>query len=122
MATIDESSKISITVKSLWIIAVFLITTLIPIIISVDGLYAHADTVNLNSDKIKSIKMSFEQSQNAMRLDIIDDRIDREKYKPIDRQDQRKIDKLENQYNKLEARQLLLDAQQLKHEMDHVHK
>jgi len=91
-------------------IGAFLLVTVIPALLAVDGYYAHAADVEFNTAQLNMVKVSFEQSQNAMRLDIIDRELDN----PDDRRDNRKVEKLKQQYKRLDKRQEYLDGEQLK--------
>ena len=118
MSIIDENSKLSFSIMTYAKIGAFILITVVPSLFAIDGYYAHASDVEYNSDQIIIAKASFEQSQNEMRLDIIDSRIDRELDKTPEIRDNRKVEKLRKQYNRLEQRQQVLDAEQIKRDMD----
>ena len=90
----------------------FAISTLVPTVWAIDGYYAHSSELDTTVIRLAQVEMSFEMSQNDMRLDILEDRIDRETKKPAGTRDIRKVDKLQKQYDKLDARQIFLINEQ----------
>lgn len=74
----------------------------------IDGYFAHAEDVMEVNQAVTVAEWSFEQSQNLMRQDIIEDRMEREERSPApDRQRIRKwskqLDRLEDRQHKLKA-------------------
>ena len=75
-----------------------------------DNYFAHADDIVAVSQETKVTKWTFEQSQNDLRMDILEDRIWREKKQP--NPDQSQIERWERQIKKIEQRQQYLQRLQ----------
>ncbi len=76
----------------------------------IDGYFAHAEDVVENTQGIQVAEWGFEQSQNLMRQDIIEDRIWREEQQTAP--DGNRIRKWSNQLDRLEDRQHKLQGLQ----------
>jgi len=80
------------------------------------GGWLYVDTYFAHAKDLKIVSITMEQSLIQLRIDVLENRIDRELEKCHeinDGPDQRKIDKMKNQIRRLEARQNVLSEKEI---------